>query len=140
MAQVIGDRIRALREERGLSRSRLAVGSGLTRSQISRVEKDQRPGVQAVAVGRLAAALHTTSDYLLGLTADPTPPPPADWRTDPAHVVRLRRLVERIVRLPRDQQDRAMDAVLTLLEVSDAANGQGIDVESGPGAQAGLIK
>jgi transcriptional regulator with XRE-family HTH domain len=134
MAQVIGARIRALREERGLSQSHLAVRSGLTRSQIGRVEKDQRPGVQAVAVGRLAAALHTTSDYLLGLTADPTPPPLADWRTDPAHLVRLRRLVERIVRLPRDQQDRVMDAVLTLLEVSDAANGQGIAMESRPGA------
>jgi len=134
MAQVIGERIRALREERGLSQNRLAVKSGLTRSQISRVEKDQRPGVQAVAVGRLAAALHTTSDYLLGLTADPTPPLPVDWRTDPAHLVRLRRLVERVVRLPRDQQDRVMDAVLTLLEASDAANGQGIEAEGRPSA------
>ena len=129
MIRVFGERIKGLREQRGLTQGRLAFKSGLTRSQISRVEKDERPGVQAVAVGQLATALHTTSDYLLGLTADPALPPPVDWQTDPHHLVRLGRLVERIMRLPKGQQDQVMDAVLTLLEVRDAANGQGIETE-----------
>jgi transcriptional regulator with XRE-family HTH domain len=116
MIQVIGKRIKTLREEHGLSQGQLAAKTGLTRSQISRVEKDERPGVKAVAIGQLAAALHTTSDYFLGLTSDPNPPPPVDWRADPAQLVRVQRLVERVVRLPRERQERIMDAVLTLLE------------------------
>ena len=122
MIRVIGQRVKELREERGLSQERLAVKAGLTRSQICRVEKDERPGVQAVAVGHLAAALDTTSDYLLGLSADPIPPPPVDWRADPEHLLRMQRLIDRLVRLPRDRQERVMDAVLTLVEVSEVVN------------------
>jgi len=127
VVRVIGERVKALREERGLSQGQLAAKAGLNRSQICRVEKDERPGVQAVAVGQLAAALHTTSDYLLGLTADPTVPPPLEWRTDPAHLARLQRLLERLVRLPLERQERVMDAVLTLLGVSEVVNGEGIE-------------
>jgi len=127
MLQVIGKRVTAVREARGLSQTQLAANAGLTRSQISRVEKDQQPGVLAVAVGQLAAALHTTSDYLLGLTDDPTPPLPVDWRADPERLVRVHRLVERVVRLPRERQERIMDAMLTLLELGDVANEQDIE-------------
>ena len=39
-----------------MSLGRLAAKASLTRSQICRVEKDERPGVQVVAVGQIAAA------------------------------------------------------------------------------------
>jgi len=116
-----------LRQVRGLSQGRLAAKSGLNAAQIWRVERDDRPGVQAVAVGQLAAALDTTSDYLLGLTSDPTVPPPVDWRTDPAHLLRLQRLIERLVRLPPERQERVMDAVLTLVEVSEVVNAHEVE-------------
>ena len=48
-------------------------------------------------------------------TEDPTDPP-FDWQADPEHLARLQRLVERIVRLPRDRQKRVMSAILSLLE------------------------
>ncbi len=141
MVRVIGERVRVLREVRGLSQGRLAAQAGLNASQVWRVERDERPGVQAVKVGRLAAALQTTSDYLLGLTPDPMLPPPLDWRADPAHLVRMQRLIERLVRLPRDRQERVMDAVLTLIEVSEVVNARDVkapgllrgDLEPGAG-------
>lgn len=128
MIQVIGARVKALREERGISQGLLASRTGLTRSQICRVEKDERPGVQAVAVGQIAAALDTTADYLLGLTADPLPRPPVEWQTDPAHLARVQELLDRLMRLPRDRQDRVLRAVLTLMEVSEVVNG--LDVKA----------
>jgi transcriptional regulator with XRE-family HTH domain len=127
MVRVIGGRVQALRRGRGLSQAELAARSGLTRSHVWRVENDERPGVQAVVLGRLAAALHTTSDYLLGLTANPAVPPPVDWRADPADLARMHRLIDRLVRLPLDRQERVMDAVLTLIEVSEVVNGEGIE-------------
>ena len=125
MVRVIGQRVRELRQERGLSQAELARRAGLTGSQVSRLENDERPGVQAVAVGQIAAVLNTTSDYLMGLTADPFRQPPVDWRTDPAHLVRVQRLIERLMQLPEEQQDRIMDAVLTLLAVSEVVDGEG---------------
>ena len=85
----------------------------------------ERPGVQAVAVGQIAAVLDTTTDYLMGLSADSCREPPLDWRTDPAHLVRLQRRIERLAQLPGEQQDRVMDAVLTLLAVSEVVDGKG---------------
>jgi len=122
MIQVIGNRVTTLRQARGLSRGRLAFLSGLTRSGISQIEQDLRPGAQAVAVGRLAAALQTTTDYLLDLTDDPTPPPPIDWGVDPAHLAPLQPLIERLLRLAPDHRQPVIDAILTFLEPPSAEN------------------
>ena len=130
MVRVMGDRVRALRQECGLSQAQLATKAELMRAEVCRVEKDARPGMQAVAVGRLAAALDTTSDYLLGLTADPATALPEEWRVDPAHMQRIRRLIERLVRLPREEQDRIMDAVLTLMRVSEVVDGHEVEARS----------
>ena len=124
MVRVIGDRVKALREERGLSQSELAAEAGLARYQVWRVENDERPGVQAVAVGRLAAALHTTSDFLLGLTADSAVPPPLEWRSDRERLLWMQQMIDRLMRLPRARQERVMAAMLALLEVDQVENGQ----------------
>ena len=69
--QIDGSRIRALREYRGFSQGVLAYKAQTTVTQISRLENDERPGAQAVIVAKVAAALGTTVDYLVGLTDDP---------------------------------------------------------------------
>ena len=68
--QIDGSRIRAMREYRGLTQGQLAYKADTTVTQISRLENDDRPGAQAVIVARVAAALGTTVDYLVGLTDD----------------------------------------------------------------------
>ena len=69
--QLDGSRIKALREYRGFSQGVLAYKADTTVTQISRLENNDRPGAQAVIVARIAAALETTVDYLVGLTDDP---------------------------------------------------------------------
>ena len=71
--RIIGARVRALRERRGLTQGQLAYKADTTSSQISRLENDERPGAQAVLVGRIAAILGTSIDYLLGNTENPAP-------------------------------------------------------------------
>lgn len=66
--RVSGARIRALRQDRGWSQGILAYKTDTTSAQISRLENNERPGVSAVLVGRIAKALDTTVEYLLGQT------------------------------------------------------------------------
>lgn len=129
--KVIGERLRALREARGLNQSELAYRTGLARSQISRIEKEERPGVGAVVVGHLALALDTTVDYLLGLTNDPGLPPRFNWEAEPEQLQRLQRLLERLSRLSDERQARVMDAVLTMLEVSEVPDEARLEEKEG---------
>ena len=76
--QLDGSRIRAMREFRGLTQGQLAYKAHTTVTQISRLENDERPGAQAVIVARIAEALGTTVDYLLGLSDDPGVPAQLD--------------------------------------------------------------
>jgi len=45
----------------------------MDRSLISRIERGIRPNVYVATLGALARGLNTTTDYLLGLTANPFP-------------------------------------------------------------------
>ncbi len=75
-ARVVGARIRTLRKLRGWTQGQLAYKAQTTAAQISRLENDERPGVQAVTIGRIALALDTTVEYLMGHTGDSGRPPP----------------------------------------------------------------
>lgn len=62
-----GDRLKAKREEHGLSQEALAVAVNTTRRQISRYEHERsEPGADILA--RLAINLYCSADYLLGLS------------------------------------------------------------------------
>lgn len=62
-----GERIRALRTKKGLSQKALAERMGMRESTISRYETDKRL-YQWDGLVRLADALNTSVDYLLGRT------------------------------------------------------------------------
>ena len=96
MNRIQGDRVRELRERAGLTQGQLAYKADTTSSQISRLENNERPGAQAVLVGRIAAILGTTVDYLLGNTDNPYPPPAPDRNTngDPELQDTANRLIE----------------------------------------------
>ena len=69
-----GQRLRRLRRERGMSVHLLARQAGLCPRQIWRLEAGDRPNVRATTVARIALALGTSVDYLLGLTDRPAAP------------------------------------------------------------------
>ena len=70
---LLGTRVRAIREQRGLTQDQLGRASGVRRSHISRLETGQRENPSVDITARLAVALDTSTDYLMGLTDDPRP-------------------------------------------------------------------
>jgi transcriptional regulator with XRE-family HTH domain len=74
----LGTVVRTVREQRGLSQTRLADWSGVSQSTISRLELGQAPGLRAVTLARILAGLEWP-------IADPflqpkTPESPAGWQ------------------------------------------------------------
>lgn len=68
--EIRGDRLIALREFRGFTQGQVALRSGVNQSLISRIERGIRRNVYVSTVASLADSLGTTTDYLLGLTAN----------------------------------------------------------------------
>lgn len=69
MSQDLGKRIADLLNGKGMQQKELAERIGLTEATMSRYisgERDPKPEVLA----NIATALHTTSDYLLGIEPD----------------------------------------------------------------------
>ncbi len=65
-----GERIRALRKSRGLSAEKVARRANVSLRNFSRLEAGQRPNTSAVTLARVALALETTVEHLLGVTSD----------------------------------------------------------------------
>lgn len=69
---MIGSRLRHMREANHLTQEELAERIGVATLQINRYENSKNlPSGEIVA--KLATALNTSADYLLGLTDDETP-------------------------------------------------------------------
>lgn len=72
LSQLFPERLRAVRQGRGLSQRELGRRAGVTNPAIARFELGrQLPTIETVR--RLSGALKTTTDYLLGMTDDPSP-------------------------------------------------------------------
>jgi len=71
MSSNLGDRIVELRKRRGLSQGQLAIYADVEQSYLSMIESGKRTRVGSDIVSRLAAALRTSTDYLLGLVDNP---------------------------------------------------------------------
>ena len=69
---MLGRRIRAARERAGLTQSELGAALDKTGGQIGKVETG-RSGLLWAALAEAARALRVSSDWLIGLTDDPTP-------------------------------------------------------------------
>lgn len=66
-------RLKQLREARELTQGQLAMKSGVGQSHISRLEAGKRPNAKIGTVGKLAAALGVSVDYLLVQPMSPKP-------------------------------------------------------------------
>lgn len=67
----INERVRELREERGLTRKELAQLSGVNESLLGRIENGKIHKIQDDALQRLAKFFSVSADFLLGLTDIP---------------------------------------------------------------------
>ncbi len=65
-----GERIRALRKSRGLSAEKVARRADISLRHLNRLQAGERPNTSAVTLARVALALDTTVEYLLGVTDD----------------------------------------------------------------------
>lgn len=74
MAALTGARIKTLREHLELEAGQLAYKAHVDKSYIHYLERNERPNVSGVILGRIADALNTSVDYLLGRTNSPAPP------------------------------------------------------------------
>jgi len=67
----IAERIKLLRESRGLTGEALANMAGIRASTISLLETEARTDPHSTTLAAIAEALETTTDYLIGLTDRP---------------------------------------------------------------------
>lgn len=68
--ELIFERLKTLRKEQGLSAEQIARKADVSVRHLRRLEAGQRPNTSAVTLARVALALGTTVEYLLGLTED----------------------------------------------------------------------
>ena len=75
------NRLRQIREQRGLSQGALGKLIGKDAKYLSKLELGVRSGVTSTTLVRMAVALDVSADYLLGLPDRAAPAPP----TTPGH-------------------------------------------------------
>jgi len=80
--QRLGERILLARRRRGLSQGDLAQVAQVDLSLISRIERGVKPSLSVEVLGRLATALDTSPNDLLGW-GERQPAPPAPYPTAP---------------------------------------------------------
>lgn len=72
---ITAQRITYLRELRGLLQPDLAQLAQIEQSYVSKLERGKAPNVSGVVLVRIARALETTVDFLLGNSDNPNPHP-----------------------------------------------------------------
>lgn len=108
--RLIAERIKARREQVGLSLQDLADRTGLSKSTLQRYETGYIQGLPISKVSRLAAALETTPAYLMGW----------EQKKEPAGKDELdAEILEIFNRLSDDKKKQARDFLLFLQGKSD---------------------
>jgi transcriptional regulator with XRE-family HTH domain len=69
----LGEKVKTLREKKGMNQKEVAEASGITQATISRIESGQVKELKSEALKRLAGALGVTVDYLVDKTDKLTP-------------------------------------------------------------------
>ena len=99
MGKEFGDRLQGLLRDQGVAQKDLAIRIGTTEATISRyISGDREPKADMLA--NIATALHTTSDYLLGI------------EHDEYNFPRVKRLIARNASAMTDQERRALISAL----------------------------
>jgi transcriptional regulator with XRE-family HTH domain len=67
---MLKDRLRVMREKRGMSQEQLAKSAGVRQSHISRIENGSIQNVRMDLLERLARALRVKTDYFFGFVEE----------------------------------------------------------------------
>jgi transcriptional regulator with XRE-family HTH domain len=111
MPTEFAERLRKIREEKGLTQAELAQRSGLQPSAIAHFEAGRRsPSLDNLR--RLADALSVTLDYLLGREPDPKSAGPA-----------AEKLLREFARVPAKDQDTVVDFTKMMADKSKKPKG-----------------
>lgn len=71
--QQMGTRVRQARQRLRLKQGDVARNAGLDAGNLSEIEHGHKPSARIETLASLANVLQVSTDYLLGLTDDPTP-------------------------------------------------------------------
>lgn len=111
MSSLMGDRIRALREARGMTQDELGEKLGVQKSAIRKYEKGSVENIKHSSIKIMADLFQVSPLYLMGLDESanaPELPPPR-----PAFNARERTIIKKYRALDRHGQ-RAVDTILDL--------------------------
>lgn len=72
--KLFAERLKEARKQARLTQTALAEWCGLNLPNLNALERGKADGIRGVTLVRLARLLEVSTDYLLGLTDDPTPP------------------------------------------------------------------
>jgi len=97
----------------------LAVYAGSSASYLSEIESGKRTNVGAEILTRLAEALDTTTDYLLGLTDDPRPRQGETREKEPAIAPELWPLIEMLNRQEPEDRSQWVEIFTDILKISE---------------------
>lgn len=70
---ILGQRILLRRRDKRLTQAELGKHVGISGNTIARIERGRIQDLGGSTIAKVAAALDTSTDYLLGLTDDDTP-------------------------------------------------------------------
>lgn len=113
----IGQRIYDLRIEQDIQQGELANAIGMHQSVLNRIEKGLRPA-RDTEIAAMAAFLHVSSDYLLGLASLPHEPnalPDNARAPQPAFLANINTQEQRLVQIFRQLDTRGQNTVLDTL-------------------------
>ncbi len=99
----IGEKIKSLRQELGMSADDLAAKLGKNRATIYRYESDEIGNMPLSIITPLAEALQTTPAYLMGWDTEPVSKPAEPELSDT-----VRQIIDVLVALPADRQQEAL--------------------------------
>ena len=78
MKEKLEEKIELLRKNKSWTQGQLALYAEIDRSYVTKLESGDAPNVSGIILARIARALGTSTDYLLGLTDSPSPVPSAN--------------------------------------------------------------
>lgn len=126
------DRLEALMKARGYGPGELAYQADVSYDYIYKIRKGGAPNIAAVQVQKLAAALKTSVEYLLGVTDDPRPIPPVEGQPYevimPPWPARVTELAARLGGAPDGALEQLLDVFEGILEL------MGLDGAGAPAA------
>ena len=135
MGNVIGERLKQARERAGLSQGQVSKYDKMAKSRISEIERgDGQPTAEALIL--FAKRYNTSTDYLLGITDDPTPSAFEGKEAELVRLVlslgaearaRLLGLAADYAGLPEQRQAELVSHAQALVAAEQAANVQTYD-------------